>query len=1045
MKPQIFLTVFISLCTILIANAQWQQSALPEGGEIFCMASQGSIIYAGTNGSGLYVSADSGQTWTSVSTFTGTSVYCLYISGNNIFAGASIQATNSAWPACNLYISTDNGQNWTVINNVPNGNVTPITAIVQSGSCLFLSSSGMGIYKSVNNGLNWTAVNNGLGNMDITCITIIDTILVAGHGSSGIYKSSDNGQTWISINTGLTNYHIYSLMAHSNDLYAGTDSGVYKSPDLGQNWYSINNGTNLDSASALSYHDSSIYVGTMKHGIFVSSDDGLSWTQMNNGLDYPNVHTLLFDGTNSYAGTYYHGVYKSTDTAQNWIASNTGIKFKIFNTISVNNQDIYAGTPFGFYYSPDTGQTWEVRNNGITNYNISKIRLAGSDIYVSTAGGKIYKSVNNALNWTCLNEGIPNMTNVTGLVVSGSWIFASDNSHGIFRSSDSGQTWSACNIGLNQLGIKAMEMVNSDLFVSGNGVYKSTNYGSSWTLVNTGLSSGYYVKSFGKLGSSVFAGSQNNFFYHSWNEGQSWIPYNSGLPAPNSYQSLTCFEVYGSYIFAGLQSNGVYLSSDNGQNWTSVSTGMTGSNISSLEINNSSIYASTLNAGIWVRPLTNILSSSLSIGILSPLTFCNGTTGNIDIAVNGGISPFSYLWSNGATTEDIDSLSDGTYYITVTDSLGTSVMSIIKITEESALQLNFDSIYCAGDTIPCSFNLTVTGGTSPYYYIWSNNCTTQNIPQLTGGTYHVTVFDYIGCSETGSMSIDSMPAPGWSYTNTGYNHTILIPVNTTINGNTIQNYNYIGVFYESAGQYYCGGYFEYSANGSAHVIAAWADDLSTVVKDGFSIGEAFTWIVFDPFTDTDYICIPTYNMAFPDQGNFAINGISSLLSLVYTEQQQINLPTGWSIISTYINPTMPNISDVFAQVVSQLIIVKDGNGSVYWPSFGLNNIGNMQTGKGYQLKMLSAQTLTVTGIAVIPETSPVNIPSGWSILGYLRNSPALVITLMSPIVSNIIIVKNGEGHVYWPQFGVDNIVNMIPGQGYQIKVTSACTLTYPPN
>jgi hypothetical protein len=53
--------------------------------------------------------------------------------------------------------------------------------------------------------------------------------------------------------------------------------------------------------------------------------------------------------------------------------------------------------------------------------------------------------------------------------------------------------------------------------------------------------------------------------------------------------------------------------------------------------------------------------------------------------------------------------------------------------------------------------------------------------------------------------------------------------------------------------------------------------------------------------------------------------------------------------------------------------------------------------------------------------------------------------MVSPIVSNIVIMKNGSGAVYWPAFGVNGIGNMLPGQGYQIKLNATSTLTYPAN
>ncbi|MCF8372720.1 MAG: lamin tail domain-containing protein [Bacteroidales bacterium] len=161
--------------------------------------------------------------------------------------------------------------------------------------------------------------------------------------------------------------------------------------------------------------------------------------------------------------------------------------------------------------------------------------------------------------------------------------------------------------------------------------------------------------------------------------------------------------------------------------------------------------------------------------------------------------------------------------------------------------------------------------------------------------------------------------------------------------------------------------------------------------------------------------------------------------------QTLSLVSGWSIFSTYIDPFEPLLDSIFNSIISQVRIIKDGNGLVFWPQFNLNAIGNITIGYGYQINMLSAQTLDITGTAIVPETTPFTIVQGWSMIGYLRNTPANMVTLFSPIVADIIIIKNGNGLVYWPLWGLNAIGNMIPGEGYQSNLTQANLYTYPAN
>ncbi len=163
------------------------------------------------------------------------------------------------------------------------------------------------------------------------------------------------------------------------------------------------------------------------------------------------------------------------------------------------------------------------------------------------------------------------------------------------------------------------------------------------------------------------------------------------------------------------------------------------------------------------------------------------------------------------------------------------------------------------------------------------------------------------------------------------------------------------------------------------------------------------------------------------------------------ETQEIIFPVGWRIISTYINPTIPNIVDVFSSVSSNIVMVKNGAGNVYWPGFGINLIGDHVVGEGYKVKMNIVDTLVVTGNVVVPESTPLVLPTYWSYLGYVRTSSAAIEQLLVSIISDVIIVKNSLGLVYWPSMVVNTIGNMNPGEGYQISLSNSTTLAYPAN
>ena len=138
------------------------------------------------------------------------------------------------------------------------------------------------------------------------------------------------------------------------------------------------------------------------------------------------------------------------------------------------------------------------------------------------------------------------------------------------------------------------------------------------------------------------------------------------------------------------------------------------------------------------------------------------STGAITISPLGGTAPYSYTWSNGASTQTVTNLSSGTYSVTITDANNcTHIVNNITISQPAnPLTIVLDSIrnascYGANNGIIIVHG---TGGTPPYQYLWSNNATTASIAFLTANTYTVTVTDANGCSSTFTTTITQPPA-----------------------------------------------------------------------------------------------------------------------------------------------------------------------------------------------------------------------------------------------------------------------------------------------
>jgi hypothetical protein len=75
--------------------------------------------------------------------------------------------------------------------------------------------------------------------------------------------------------------------------------------------------------------------------------------------------------------------------------------------------------------------------------------------------------------------------------------------------------------------------------------------------------------------------------------------------------------------------------------------------------------------------------------------------------------------------------------------------------------------------------------------------------------------------------------------------------------------------------------------------------------------------------------------------------------------------------------------------------------------------------------------------------TPIPLASGWNMTAYLPQSNMSAVTALSGVVSQITLVKNNLGNVYWPDYGVNTLGDMQVGQGYKIHMKNAASLTYP--
>ncbi len=167
---------------------------------------------------------------------------------------------------------------------------------------------------------------------------------------------------------------------------------------------------------------------------------------------------------------------------------------------------------------------------------------------------------------------------------------------------------------------------------------------------------------------------------------------------------------------------------------------------------------------------------------------CNGTTdGSIDLTVSGGTAPYAYSWSNGATTQDLNNIGVGSYSYTITDANGCTNSGAITMTgpgpltsPSSVSNYNGSGVSCYGRT-DGYIHLTVSGGTTPYIYNWSNGSNSQNLDNIGAGTYSYTITDVNGCSTSNTITLGTANTLATPVTHSDFNGSG-ISCNGTTNG-----------------------------------------------------------------------------------------------------------------------------------------------------------------------------------------------------------------------------------------------------------------------
>ncbi len=231
--------------------------------------------------------------------------------------------------------------------------------------------------------------------------------------------------------------------------------------------------------------------------------------------------------------------------------------------------------------------------------------------------------------------------------------------------------------------------------------------------------------------------------------------------------------------------------------------------------------------------------------------------------------------------------------------------------------------------------------------------------------------------------------------------------------------------------------------GKSTLLSANQDDEFTEEIDGFEVGDDPIFMIYD--VDIDSVFIAEVTLVEGDFGfqEFGEGRVTLTVEGDVVENEFI-LHSGWSMISSNIDPDIKELEDVFEamNIDSSLIIVKADDGRFYSPMHDFNNIETWNYGEAYLIKLRRPGRFSMSG-EVLEADTPMHLEAGWSMIPYYPEREMDVRDAFADIAGSLIMVKDDQGRFYIPRYEFSNMDAMRLLEGYHIKLSNVLEFSYP--
>jgi len=301
-----------------------------------------------------------------------------------------------------------------------------------------------------------------------------------------------------------------------------------------------------------------------------------------------------------------------------------------------------------------------------------------------------------------------------------------------------------------------------------------------------------------------------------------------------------------------------------------------------------------------VEALSDANGPSISLNTMTPILCANTNSGAINIDILGGTLPYSIVWSNNETTEDLFGLSGGNYDVSVQDAAGCFASVSFLMSEPLPIVFNPTSTLSSCALSDGSATITPAGGTLPYSISWDVNAgsqTTYTATALPSGLYQVILTDAMGCKDSVTVAVSDWNGP--------YIQVDSIKNAGCVNGNLGNGEIYLTTF--------GAGGFNFLWNDGAvteDVIGLGKGLHSVLVTDGLGCKASHVEYLYGIVPGTPQICMTTVDTATNHNVIVWEKNVTGILN--YKIYREGNLPGSFNYIATILSDSLSQFEDTLA-------------------------------------------------------------------------------------------------------------------------------------